>query len=283
MTRSPSGVELRGATALRVRTAEAGEIDEAAALDALAAGRVVLLGERHDSAADHAWQARLIEGIVARAGPVTVGFEMFPRRAQPALDAYSQGRCDLDSFLAAARWGEVWGFDPALYRGLFELCRNRRLGMLALNVDRPIVSLVGREGWGALPEAERAWLSEAAPAAPAYRRYLFNVTGGARPDRAATSPDAPEFDRFVRAQQVWDRAFACAIAAHLAHRPEDRVVGIIGRGHLEYGWGTPAQLRDLGVGGIAVALPNGASAKGRSLADFVWSQAGGATRIDLAQ
>jgi uncharacterized iron-regulated protein len=268
---------------VQVLQADIGAIDEAAALDALARRRVVLLGERHDSAEDHAWQVRVIDGIVARTGPVTVGFEMFPRCAQPALDAFAAGRIDLDALIAETRWREVWGFDPELYRGLFELCRNRRLGMLALNVDRPIVSLVGREGWAALPEAERAWLSEAAPAAQDYRRYLFEVTGGARPGRAARTPEAPEFDRFVRAQQVWDRAFACAIAGHLAAAPGGRVVGIMGRGHLEFGWGTPAQLADLGIGGVAVALPSNATADVRAAADFVWGPPSDRAFLDLAQ
>lgn len=44
--------------------------------------------------------------------------------------------------------------------------------------------------------------------------------------------DAPEFDRFVRAQQTWDRAFACNIAAYLNEQPEALVVGIIGSGHM---------------------------------------------------
>ena len=73
--------------------------------------------------------------------------------------------------------------------------------------------------------------------------------------RAAACPDDPAFDRFVRAQQAWDRAFACAIAAALADVPDRLVVGIIGRGHLEHGHGTPAQLEDLGIEGVAVALP----------------------------
>lgn len=59
------------------------------------------------------------------------------------------------------------------------------------------------------------------------------------------SADAPEFDRFVRAQQTWDRAFACSIAAYLNEQPEALVAGIIGRGHMEYGFGTPDQLDDL--------------------------------------
>ena len=61
---------------------------------------------------------------------------------------------------------------------------------------------------------------------------------------------------FVRAQQTWDRAFACRIAARLNEPDKPLVVGIIGRGHLEYRGGTPAQLEDLGVAGAAVLLPH---------------------------
>ena len=47
------------------------------------------------------------------------------------------------------------------------------------------------------------------------------------------------------------------IARHPVLRRTDDplVVGIIGRGHLEYGHGTPFQLRDLGVEDVAVLLP----------------------------
>jgi uncharacterized iron-regulated protein len=250
-------------------------IGEAAALAVLAGARVALLGERHDDAADHAWQARVIEGIVARAAPgrVAVGFEMVPRRAQGALDAWGAGHGPVEELLEAVNWTEVWGFPPELYRRLFELCREKGLRMLGLNVDRPIVSLVGRDGWDALPAAEQEWLTPAPPATAAHRRYLFAITGGRRPDRQAEGPEDPRFDRFVRAQQVWDRAFACAIAAHLARAPEERVVGLIGRGHLEFGHGTPEQLADLGVRDVVTAVREDrpARASAENIAGLVWT------------
>jgi uncharacterized iron-regulated protein len=226
-----------------------------AALEQLASARVVLLGESHDRLADHLWQAAVVAGLAERGAVPMVGFEMFPRRAQPVLDAWSSGALDLGAFLAQSRWAEVWGFDPALYRPLLDLCRDRHLPMIALNCDRPLVSLVGRDGWQALPEEERCWLTPAAPALPAYHRYLFEITGGVRPGRAAQSPEDPAFDRFVRAQQVWDRAFACTIAEALGRAAGGPVVGIIGRGHLEYGFGTPWQLADLGITDVVIALP----------------------------
>jgi len=242
---------------------------QAVALARLAKGSVVLLGERHDQLGDHLWQAKVIAGLADLRSDVAVGFEMFPRRVQPALDAWVAGGLDERGFLAEARWSEVWGFAD-LYWPVLRLCRDLRLAMRALNIDRPLVSLIGREGWDALPAGERSWLSPARAATPDYRRYLFEVTGGLRPGRAATGPDDPAFDRFVRAQQAWDRAFACAIASAISEAPGRLVAALIGRGHLEFGYGTPAQLADLGVDGVTVALRGGALDAGPPIADLVF-------------
>lgn len=235
--------------------AQGAALDEARALNDLAAARVVLLGETHDRPEDHQWQAAVIAGLAARGGKgLAVGLEMLPRRAQPALDSWSAGELDAATFETMSGWRAVWGFPLGLYLPVLELCRDLRLPLLALNVDRPLVSLIGRDSWEALPAPERHWLTPAAPATPDYRRYLFDMTGGRRPDRSAQDPLDPAFDRFVRAQGVWDRAFACAIAAALRGGAQ-RMVALIGRGHLEYGLGTPAQLADLGVAPVCTALP----------------------------
>jgi uncharacterized iron-regulated protein len=237
--------------------ATGGECAEAEGWDLLSARNVVLLGERHDRAEDHLWQARVIDAL-ARRRPVSVGLEMVPRHADPVLADWASGELRFADFLTRLRWAEVWGHDPEIYRPLLTLCRDLGLPMLGLNVDRPLVRRVRHEGWDTLPAETRGWLSPAPPASAAYRAYLFVMTGGARPDRAAKSPADPAFDGFVRAQQVWDRAFACAIARARAAAPERLVIGIIGRGHLEYGYGVPTQLADLGLDRIAVALPDAA-------------------------
>lgn len=240
---------------------------EAEALDRLAAVPAALLGESHDRAEDHLWQARVIDGLADRRA-VVVGLEMVPRRSQPALDAWVAGALDEAAFLEAVRWREVWGFEAALYMPVFRLCRERGLPMRGLNLDRPLISIIGRDGWDAIPEAERGWLTPAVPALPAYRRYLFDITGGAHERRAAKTPEDAAFDRFVRAQQAWDRSFACAIAAALAERPGALVAALIGRGHLEYRFGTPMQLDALGVGSL-VALPGGPPGSTPPIADLI--------------
>ncbi len=128
--------------------------------------------------------------------------------------------------------------------------------MLALNCYRALVSRVGKEGWDAIPEAERDGLTPAKPASAAHRQHLFEITGGVREGREAQSAADPKFDRFVRAQQTWDRAFACNIAYALKASPEALIIGIIGRGHMDYGHGTPFQLADLGVSNIGLLVPS---------------------------
>jgi uncharacterized iron-regulated protein len=220
----------------------------------MALRRVVLLGETHDIAEIHRWQLHVTVALHLLRPNLAVGFEMFPRRLQQVLDAWVEGALDTASFLAESEWSSVWGFDPDLYLPLFHFCRQHRVRMLALNCSRPLVSRVGREDWEAVPEDERDGLTPAKPATKAYRQYLFDITGGGLSPGGARAPDDPAFDRFVRAQQTWDRAFACNIARALAGDDPPLVVGIIGRGHLEFSHGTPFQLRDLGVDDIAVLL-----------------------------
>lgn len=222
---------------------------------AMARKRVVLLGETHDVAEIYRWQLHVTTCLHLLRPAMAVGFEMFPLRIQPVLDAWVAGEMDTASFLERSEWVQVWGFDPELYLPLFHFCRQQRVKMLALNCHRPLVTRVGQVGWEAIPVPERDGVTPSAPATDGYRDYLAAITGrfsgSAKPE--AMAPE--RFDRFIRAQQCWDRSFACRIADHLAETKDDPlVVGIIGRGHLEYGHGTPFQLRDLGIEDVAVLL-----------------------------
>ncbi|MEQ8291321.1 MAG: ChaN family lipoprotein [Roseovarius sp.] len=215
----------------------------------------VLLGETHDRADIHRWQMHVSAALLAHGRPLVLGFEMFPARLDPVLAEWVAGDLDETTFLDRAEWGEVWNFPPELYLPIFRFCRDTGTEMIGLNCRRGLVSEVGKLGWDEIAEEAREGLTPARDASPDYRRYLFEVTGGARPDRQAQSPEDPAFDRFVRAQQTWDRAFACRIAARAAQDDAPLVIGIIGRGHLEFRGGTPWQLEDLGISDAMVFLP----------------------------
>lgn len=228
----------------------AAPLDHQQLIRRLADQNVVLLGETHTSYDIHRWQLAVATALHAHR-PIAIGFEMFQRRQQGVLDAFLSGAyASRAAFLEAAEWGDVWRYDATLYWPLFDFCREAGVPMLALNCHRPLVTRVGKEGWDAVPVEERDGLTPARPAIPAYRAYLTRVAGpSGRPSDPAT------IDRFIRAQQTWDRAFAQNIARALDRPEPPLVVGIIGRGHLEYGYGTPWQLADLGVDKVSILLP----------------------------
>lgn len=230
----------------------------------LARRPVVLLGEQHDNAEHHRWQLHMLAALHAHNPNVIVGFEMFPRRTQPALDQWAAGAFDVQKFLTESDWRTVWGFDPDLYLPLFHFVRQNRLAMIALNVDRALVARVGREGWAAIPADQRDGLSNPAAASEPYLNYLAGVFTDSHPQKKRTSEkgaglasvrEEDDFKRFVAAQLTWDRAMAEALAEARRKRPASLVIGILGEGHARFGHGVPHQLADLGITDSAILLP----------------------------
>lgn len=230
--------------------------------------RIVLLGEAHTTVAHHRWQHYMLAALHSRNARMAVGFEMLPRRAQPVLDAWSTGQLTEDEFLEQSQWDKVWGYDAGLYLPLLHFARLNRLSTLALNVDRDLISRVGQQGWAGVSEDQRLGLSDPATASDAYRESLAQLfaykkmlSEASEKEGEEDLPDLDEirnseaFANFVDAQLTWDRAMAEALAAAHRRDPSAMVVGIVGRGHLEYGYGIPHQLADMGIEDVDVLLP----------------------------
>jgi uncharacterized iron-regulated protein len=220
--------------------------------------RFVLLGEYHDQADHHRWQLHTLGMLLAERGKLVIGMEMLPRRAQPVLDRWVAGELTEAELLRETQWNRVWGYDAELYLPILHFARLHRVSLVALNVDRSLTREVGAKGWAAIGGELREGVSDPAPPAAEYRallRRLFEEHPSAGNSRASEA-----FDRFMEAQLLWDRAFAEALFAASVRQPEALVVGIIGSGHLQGGYGVSHQLRALGARAVKVWLPVDASA-----------------------
>jgi uncharacterized iron-regulated protein len=257
---------------------------------------VVLLGESHTNVDHHQWQLHTLAALHGRGGNIVIGFEAFPRRLQTVLNDWIEGKLTAEAFLKATEWRQVWGYDAALYMPLFQFARLNHIPMIALNVERKLVSQVGQNGWASVSPSEREGLSNPAPASPAYQRELARIyamkklmppgmdpasippgTHMPEPDEAALA-DAikqPDFQRFVEAQLTWDRAMAEALAGAKHKFPNATIVGVLGSGHVEEGHGVPHQLKDLGVAAqtslIPVSVDTACKLVGTSFADAVFT------------
>lgn len=218
-------------------------------LDRAMAAGVVLLGEQHATPSHHRWQADVVVGLLERGRAVVLGLEQLPRSAQPALDRWVAGALSAEAFRAESGWDRHWGHDFAAYLPLLELARERRVPLVALNIDRAFVRAVGREGY-AKAAAGGAPVGRPAPPPPAYVASLERVFAA-----HAKEPDPAALARFVEAQTVWDRAFAEGLLAARRAHPEAVAVGVMGLGHVEHGWGAEHQLRALGETAIVSAIP----------------------------
>ena len=173
---------------------EAGEV-----LASAARSSVVLLGESHDAADHHRWQLQTIAALAAQRPKIVLGFEMFPRRVQGALDRWVAGELSEEEFLRASEWSKSWGFEAAYYLPLFHFARINRIPMLALNVDREFVRAVRDGGFESVAPEKREGVSPAAPASEAYVEWLFTVFSQHGGKGHAAGRNEPAFRGFVAA------------------------------------------------------------------------------------
>jgi uncharacterized iron-regulated protein len=184
---------------------------------------VALAGEQHDGFEHHLAQLATIEALHATGRPVAVGLEMFQQRDQSILDRWVAGELPEKEMIRAfeRNWGPSW----ALYRPIFEFCRENKVTMLGLNVPREITRQVAREGFSSLSKEQRGQLPPVACILdPEYEKELRRVLG---PHGVAEA----SFERFCEAQLVWDTAMAHYTLEYLKTKPEDTVVVLAGYIH----------------------------------------------------
>jgi len=219
---------------------------------------VVLLGEAHANLEHHRWQLQMLTSLHTRHPDMVIGFEMFPRRVQKALDKWVAGNLSVAEFLDAADWKHGWSIDAKAYLPLFHFARMNQIPMVALNIDSRLRKEISLKGFDSLLEDKLKGVTRPAEPSDAYLEYLmliYKKHDRNNKDKDEISADDPDFLRFVRGQQLWDRAMAQALYLALTRPGRPLVVGVMGAGHIRHGYGVPHQLMDLGVEDVAMLLP----------------------------
>lgn len=110
---------------------------------------VVLLGEVHDNAAQHALRLRAFEALLASGARPALALEQFDRNRQAAIDQARARRPapDADALIAAAEGAKGWHWP--YYRPFIALALQYGLPIVAANVSGGEARLVMREGLAA--------------------------------------------------------------------------------------------------------------------------------------
>jgi uncharacterized iron-regulated protein len=217
-----------------VATAPRADFGEQPLAQAMARRPVVLLGEVHDNAAQHAARAAALRRLLAGGARPAIAFEQFDRERQADIDrarreAPPDGRTLAEHVIAQARPARGWNWD--LYRPFVELALEYDLPIVAANLSRADAMKVAVEGYAAVfDEATRARFAlDALPAAlrAAHERAVDEGHCKRMP--------ADSLPALARAQIARDLALGQSIRPYF-----DRgVVLLTGNGHVRNDIGIP--------------------------------------------
>ena len=219
-------------TAVAVPAVTAVELDpnSLAILRAIESHRVVLLGEVHDNAAQHALRiAALRQWVVAGARPA-IAFEQFDRERQSDIDRARRERPkDFDYLIAQAKSDPGWQWE---YYGPFvALALEYELPIVAANLSRGDAMRVAIEGWPAVFDpATRSELRLDTLPADFRRKHETAIAVG-----HCNLLPADALPARARAQMARDIVMAQSIRPYL----ERGVVLLAGNGHVRRDIGVP--------------------------------------------
>ena len=191
---------------------------------------VVLLGEVHDNAAQHALRLQALNRALDAGARPVLAMEQIDRELQPALDALlaRRPRPDADAVIALARGANptMGGWQWAYYKPYIETALSHGLPIVAANVSRADARLVMRDGLAAagfnadVPETVMAELSRGIE------------------DSHCGQLDSATARRMALAQVARDQNMARVVEANAA----TGVVLLAGNGHVRTDLGAPRWL-----------------------------------------
>ncbi|MGB5685617.1 MAG: ChaN family lipoprotein [Candidatus Electrothrix sp.] len=198
--------------------------------------KIIYVGETHTDYGAHLLQLQVIQALweqlkqEEKSEGLVIGMEMFPRSSQHALDGYINGSISTEhDFLRLSAYYEVWGYDYRMYRDIINYAKAHRIPIIALNLNKEIVSKVFKTG--STDELTPEQRTEAAPDRAldldGYRERLTQIHALHKEPEKSDS-----FGGFLQAQAMWDETMAESIAEYLQAHPEKKMVVLAGTGHV---------------------------------------------------
>ena len=234
---------------------------EQAYWDQLAPARVIYIGETHNRNSDHEYEWDVLKGLKARGVHCTAAWEMFEEPQQGLLDQWQSHQISTDALLQKTDFQAHWGTMSVLYEKILRWCLAEGVPCLALNAPATLSHkiAVGQP----LDPGEKAMLPTGFHPLPGgYEHFNEQMTGS--PHGGADTHN------FFQAQLLWEQTMATRIVDFLNSHPDEKLVVLIGRGHVEDGFGVPAFVMQKTDARQIIIYPNGPGASGEGGSHLAW-------------
>jgi uncharacterized iron-regulated protein len=218
---------------------------------AVAEANVIYVGETHDKQTDHAYELRLVRGMIRRRMAFAIGWEMFDQTQQALLDAWDRGAISLHQLFRDTGFDRSWAPYSPVYAKILETAQRSARNSVALNAPPGLVRKVAhgqplsRQEQSLLPHG---FMSNQA----AYRNFVSLI--GEHPGLPAGHHRS-----FFAAQNVWDQTMADRILQFERLQSGTKLVVLAGRGHVADGFGIPFYVGQKGALQQLILLPEPAS------------------------
>ena len=221
---------------------------EQAYWDQLTPARVIYIAETHNSNSDHEYQWDVLKGLKARGIHCTVGWEMFDATQQDLMDQWNARELTTEAFIQKTDFQAHWGTMSVLYEKILRWTLAEGVPSLALNAPASVSHklALGQP----LDAGEKAMLPRGFHPLPGGYEHFFEQMAG--------SPHAGADTRnLFQAQLLWEQTMATRIVEFLGSHPDEKLIVLIGRGHVEDGFGVPAFVMQKTDAAQLVVYPGG--------------------------
>ena len=239
--------------------------------------RIVYVGESHNSLPMHDIQHRIAQALYAGDKDLVLGLEMYDVKWQEHLNKWSLGLLTEDEFIDQAQWYVNWNFNFNYYKKIFDLAKENKIPVYALNAPRKIIRKIRMQGWDALNDEEKLIVPKPDVTNKDHIALMRAIFGDVEMPAAMKGKGAGDmmFQAIYRAQSSWDEVMA-KNTLRAANIEGKRVVVMVGSGHLIYNLGInrrayekqPLPYKTV----ICVTVPEGEQSVvvSRSLGNYIW-------------
>lgn len=246
-------------------------------------GGAIWFGEHHNSKNDHDLQAQFIRSIYdtrkemfmadqkkknggsvssVLPPPMSIGLEQIQVQFQPALDAYVAGSISEETMLTDVQWEKRWSWSFDNYRPVFELAKEFKIPLIALNVNSEDLAAVERQGFqGLSKEQVKRYIKDPKGFGDfskplSYRTYISYVIepsydlhqsiGLLRTTMSGQQlPEEMSFRNFFSGRVLWDEAMAGNAYEWNMKNPGGLMVGLVGADHVKFEKGITGRYQSL--------------------------------------
>ena len=204
---------------------------ERAYWDQLEPARVIYIGETHTSNADHEYQFDVLKGLKARGVSYTIAWEMFDATQQNSLDAWEAHHLGTEAMLEKTDFQKHWGTFSVMYEKILRWSQSEGIPSLALNAS-PTLGHKLAQNQPLDPSEQESLPTGYHPLPGGFEHFTEQMN---------QSPHAgANLENYYKAQLLWDQTMATRIVEYLAAHPDRKLIVLIGRGHIDGGFGVPA-------------------------------------------